>query len=113
MGLFTRIPSVGPEQAAERLRNREAIVVDVRQRGEWRAGRIRGAVHVPLQDLSSRIDRMPRDRTLITVCHSGHRSAAAARALKRAGYEVENLRGGMMHWARAGLPLEPAGGRVR
>lgn len=113
MGLFTRTPSVGPEQAAERLRNREAVVVDVRQRGEWRAGRIRGAVHVPLQELSTRIDRMPRDRTLITVCRSGHRSAAAARALHRAGYDVENLKGGMKHWVGAGLPLEPANGRVR
>ena len=113
MGLFTRIPSVGPAQVAERLRNREAVVVDVRTPREWRAGRIRGALHVPFHELSARIDRMPRDRTLITVCRSGHRSAAATRALRRAGYEVENLRGGMMQWARAGLPLEPAGGRVR
>ena len=113
MGLFTRIPSVEPEQAAERLRNREAVVVDVRQHNEWRAGRIRGAVHIPLHELAAQIDRMPRDRTLITVCRSGHRSAAAARALHRVGYEVENLRGGMMQWARAGLPLEPANGRVR
>ena len=113
MGLFTRIPSVGPEQALERLRSRQAVVVDVRQRGEWKAGRIRGAVHVPLHELSARIDRMPRDRTLITVCRSGHRSAVAAKALRRAGYEVENLSGGMKRWARAGLPLEPANGRVR
>jgi len=113
VGLFTRTPSVEPEQAAERLRNREAVVVDVRQHNEWRAGRIRGAVHIPLHELAAQIDRMPRDRTLITVCRSGHRSAAAARALHRVGYEVENLRGGMMQWARAGLPLEPANGRVR
>ncbi len=113
MGLFTRIPSVEPEQAAERLRSREAVVVDVRTPREWRAGRIRGALHVPLHELAARIDRMPRDRTLITVCRSGHRSAGAARALKRAGYDVENLRGGMNRWARAGLPLEPANGRVR
>jgi rhodanese-related sulfurtransferase len=113
VGLFTRIPSVEPEQAIKRLRSREAVVVDVRQHNEWRAGRIRGAVHVPLHELAARIDRMPRDRTLITVCRSGRRSASAARALHRAGYDVENLKGGMIRWARTGLPLEPANGRVR
>ena len=112
MGLFARIPSVEPEQAAERLRNREVVVVDVRLRHEWKAGRIRGAVHLPLHELSAAVGGMPRDRTLITVCRSGHRSAAAARMLKRAGFEVENLRGGMTRWVRAGLPLEPANGRV-
>ncbi|MGD0715675.1 MAG: rhodanese-like domain-containing protein [Gaiellaceae bacterium] len=112
MGFFTRVPSVDPEQVADRLRNKEAVVVDVRMRGEWKAGRIRGAVHVPLHELSARIGGMPHDRTLITVCRSGHRSAVAARKLKRAGYEVENLRGGMTRWARVGLPLEPANGRV-
>ena len=112
MGFFTRIPTVEPEQAAERLRARQAVVVDVRQHGEWRAGRIRGAVHIPLHELSARAGALPRDRTLITVCRSGNRSAAAARLLTRAGYEVENLAGGMKRWARAGLPLEPANGRV-
>jgi len=113
VGFFTRVRSVEPEEAAERLRSREAVVVDVRTRGEWKAGRIRGAVHVPLHELSARIGGMPRNRTLITVCRSGHRSAVAARKLRQAGYEVENLRGGMHRWARAGLPLEPANGRVR
>ncbi|HEY5059066.1 MAG TPA: rhodanese-like domain-containing protein [Gaiellaceae bacterium] len=112
MGFFTRVPSVGPAQAADRLRNREAIVVDVRQPHEWKAGRIHGALHVPLSTLSARIGGMPRDRTLITVCRSGHRSAIAARALRRAGYEVENLSGGMTRWKREGLPLDPRNGRV-
>jgi len=112
VGLFTRVPSVEPEQAADRLRTKEAVVVDVRTRDEWKTGRIRGAVHVPLNELSARIGGIPRDRTLITVCRSGHRSVVAARKLSRAGFEVENLRGGMGGWARAGLPLEPANGRV-
>jgi len=112
VGPFTRVPSVDPQQAADRLRNKQAVVVDVRTRREWKTGRIRGAVHVPLHELTARIGGMPRDRTLITVCRSGHRSAVAARTLRRAGYEVENLSGGMQRWARAGLPLEPANGRV-
>ena len=59
MGFFTRIASVEPEQAADRLRARDAVVVDVRTRAEWKAGRIRGAVHVPLHELSARIGAYP------------------------------------------------------
>jgi rhodanese-related sulfurtransferase len=56
--------------------------------------------------LKSRIATLPRDKAIVTVCASGHRSAAAARALQRAGYQVENLKGGMHALARAGLPVE-------
>jgi len=49
---------------------------------------------------------LPRGKTIVTVCASGHRSAAAARMLERSGYQVENLKGGMHGWAEAGLPVE-------
>ena len=49
---------------------------------------------------------LPRDKTIITVCASGHRSNAAARTLQRNGYQVENLKGGMHAWAKAHLPVE-------
>ena len=52
---------------------------------------------------------MTPQRTVITVCRSGHRSAAAI--LARQGRDVINLSGGMRAWARAGLPVVAAGGR--
>jgi len=55
---------------------------------------------------------LPNNKAIITVCRSGHRSALAARKLHLAGYQVENLHGGMKAWAKAGLPLDPPGGTV-
>ena len=80
-------------------------MLDVRQAAEWRRGHIRGSVNVPLTQLKRKLETLPRDHTIVAVCASGHRSAAAARALRRAGYTVENLKGGMHSWSRSGLPV--------
>jgi rhodanese-related sulfurtransferase len=110
MGLFGRTPGVDPASVSERLAaGRELLVVDVRHAVEWRRGHIDGALHVPLTELRGRLHELPRGRTIVTVCRSGHRSALAARSLRRAGFEVENLDGGMIAWARAGLPVEKPG----
>jgi rhodanese-related sulfurtransferase len=112
MQLFSRSPRTDPDRAAQLLAAREAVVLDVRQVAEWNAGRIKGAINIPLPRLHAELGRLPRDTTIITVCRSGHRSAVAARMLRGAGYQVENLHGGMSSWARAGMALEPGGGRV-
>ncbi len=87
-------------------------MLDVRGQLEWRAGRIAGALHIPLVHLPARKGELPRGTTILAVCRSGHRSGLAARRLRYAGYQVQNLDGGMKAWVRAGLPLDPPGGRV-
>jgi rhodanese-related sulfurtransferase len=106
--LFSRTPSIDAESAADLLAKRTVVVVDVRQPAEWKGGHIRGAVQIPLTQLSSRVHELPRDKTIVTVCRSGHRSALAARTLTRRGHDVLNLRGGMIAWIKAGLPLSPS-----
>jgi rhodanese-related sulfurtransferase len=106
MRLFSRTEQTDPASVAERLARRSVLVVDVRQPSEWRHGHIRGSKNEPLTQLERRLDTLPRDKTIVTVCASGHRSAVAARTLRRAGYTVENLKGGMHAWARAGLGID-------
>ena len=108
MRLFTRTPTIDAGGAADLLAARSAVVVDVRQHTEWTTGHIPDAIHIPLTQLPSRQHQLPRSKTIITVCRSGHRSALAARTLTRAGHDVLNLRGGITAWARAGLPLSNA-----
>ena len=108
MHLFTRTATTDAASLAERLADRSVHILDVRQPAEWRRGRIRGAQNLPLMQLKSHLDRLPRETTIVTVCASGHRSNAAARILQRAGYHVENLKGGMHAWTKAGLPIEKA-----
>ncbi len=105
MRLFTRSTHVNAAAVAERLADSSVTVIDVRQPAEWRRGHIRGSLNLPITELGSRLHRLPNDKAIVAVCASGHRSALAARTLRRAGYQAENLKGGMRAWTRAGLPL--------
>ena len=110
-GLFRRQPRASAEQASQLMRQ-GAILLDVREGPEWRAGHAPGARHIPLSHLPARMKDLPPQRTVVTVCRSGHRSALAARMLAREGREVISLSGGMHAWARAGLPVAAARGRA-
>ena len=109
-GLFKRRPRTTPELARE-LQAQGAILLDVREDVEWRAGHAPGARHIPLGRLPGQIAGLPSRRVLVTVCRSGARSGRAAALLASEGREVVNLSGGMRAWARAGLPVVGAGGR--
>lgn len=82
------------------------FLLDVREPDEYKSGHINGAELIPLNELSHKLSRIPKNREIICVCHSGSRSGAAARHLSAAGYRVNNMRGGMINWARAGLPIK-------
>jgi len=88
----------------------EVRVIDVREQVEVDAspmGRIPGSTVIPLSELRSRTDDVPRDKPVICVCPAGARSAVAAGVLEKAGVpQVANLRGGLLAWRAAGLPVE-------
>ncbi|MBP6787773.1 MAG: rhodanese-like domain-containing protein [Candidatus Promineofilum sp.] len=111
MGLLSalwgkRVAQIEPEEASRRLReDKRVVIVDVRQPVETRGGSVPGAVLIPLTEFGRRLDELPRDRPILTICRSGHRSPLAARQLKRAGYDVTDVAGGTMAWERAGLPI--------
>jgi rhodanese-related sulfurtransferase len=106
------VPEIDAGSAAGLLARGEAVVLDVRELDEWGAGRIAGAVHIPVGELVSRQDEIPEEPALVVVCRTGSRSAWATEMLVRAGYEATNLAGGLEAWARAGFPLEPDGAYV-
>ena len=101
-----RVGQIMPEEAYRRLQADESVViVDVRQPVETRAGSVPGAVLIPLTEFGRRLGELPRDRPILTICLSGHRSPVAARQLRQAGYDVTDVAGGTMAWEKAGLPL--------
>jgi rhodanese-related sulfurtransferase len=89
-----------------------AQLVDVRAEHEWEVGRIAGAKHLPLAELSERVGEIDRDRPVVLYCRGGNRSTMAAEALAAAGYDAAKLSEGIVGWAEEGLPLEPDDGRV-
>ena len=103
---------LSPEQAAEMFEAGEAQLVDVRQDFEWEAGRIPGAIHIPLETLPSRAGEIDRERPVIFQCRSGARSAMATDAFRASGVEAFNLEGGLEAWVEKGLEIEPDDGTV-
>lgn len=105
-----RYRRAGPRDAAALVEG-GAFLLDVRERSEYNAGHAPRARNVPLSQVSGSLGRLPEDRTIVTVCRSGSRSAHAARLLARQGYDVVNLSGGMFAWQRAGMPVIGSSGR--
>ena len=95
--------------ATAHARLAELQPVDVRAEHELRGplGRVPGSRLIPLSELEARAQELPTDRPLLLVCRSGQRSGKACETLSRLGLgPVLNLRGGMIAWCRAQLPVE-------
>ena len=100
-------PDIGVEEAHRLHFETEAptVIVDVRQPLEWAEGVIPDARRIPLTQLGRRIEEIPPDRQVLTICRSGHRSPIAGRRLRKRGFEVVNVAGGMQAWQEKGFPL--------
>ena len=99
-------------EEARKLIDEGAQLVDVRADHEWEMGRIEGAIHLPLAELSERAGEIDRDRPVVLYCRGGNRSTMATEALVAEDYDAAKLSEGIVGWAEAGLPLEPEGGAV-
>lgn len=87
-------------EGARRMLRDGAVLIDVRSRGEWNTGHAREARHVPLDRIEQSLPSLSPDVPVVTICHSGVRSASAARLLAKRGYQVATVRGGMIAWNR-------------
>lgn len=68
-----------------------AQIIDVRTKSEYMQGNIRGSVNIPLQTLQANLNKIKKNRPVITCCASGMRSASAKNLLKSSGFsEVYN-----------------------
>lgn len=103
--LFTRTPTITPQEAADRLEAGSLVVVDVREPAEVGQARIPGAVTIPLGQLPTRLGELDAGTPVAFVCRSGARSAQATKAAAKAGLDAANVRGGIMAWSRAGLRI--------
>ena len=82
-----------------------AVVVDVREPGEYVAGHVPGAILMPMAQLPSRVSELDPSRTVWVICASGNRSRAMASYLVRAGFDARSVDGGTSEWARSGHPI--------
>jgi molybdopterin/thiamine biosynthesis adenylyltransferase/rhodanese-related sulfurtransferase len=103
-----QIQETKPVEAAEFLKsNRQARLLDVREKNEWDDGYVPGATHLPRGFLESRVEESVPDKEtpLVVYCAGGMRSAFAAKTLQEMGYtNVLSVAGGYGAWKNAGLP---------
>jgi len=106
----TRVKETTPEEVHRRRQAGERFhLIDVREDGEWAAGRAAGAVHLGKGIIERDVEqRFPdHDAELVLYCGGGYRSALAADALQRMGYRrVVSMDGGWRRWRELGLPIE-------
>ncbi len=101
--------AVTPLQATPLINHEDAVVLDVRSITEFNQGHIVNAINIPLNSLNKQLQQLEkyRERPIIVACRSGSRSATATKMLIKEGFsKVHNLRGGMMAWQSAGLPIK-------
>ena len=81
----------------ENLVKNKEFLLDVREEYEYQEGHVKGAVNLPLREILSQKDSLPKDKDIYVYCRSGHRSADAVNFLKSLGFEkVHNIEGGFI-----------------
>ena len=103
------IKEVDSIAALQLINHKNAIVLDVREEDEYKAGHVLNSILIPLGKLNERIGELEkyRDRAIVVVCPSGIRSAKACVILGKQGFaQAHNLAGGVNAWQKAKLPLE-------
>jgi len=100
---------LGPFEAVQLINRNDALVIDLRDTGEFESGHISGARHLPERQLVDRLQELDKfkDRPLLVTCRSGMRASAAVHVMRRKGFgQAVSLRGGISAWEQAGMPLQ-------
>lgn len=107
--LLYGIRGVPPLQVPQVMSHESAVIIDVGEPKEFKAGHISNAINLPLGSLRADLGRLEKykDKPIVVVCPNGNRSAKGAMILRRNGFStVYNLIGGMRAWERENLPVE-------
>lgn len=99
-------PEVEVDDLEALMAQGEIHLIDVREISEFRNGHVRGAVHIPINQLPDRLGRLRHDRRYALICESGHRSKRATDYLIEQGFPgTVSVRGGTGAWARSGRAI--------
>ena len=95
-----RMKEYSPKQVTGMLQDSSVILLDVRSREERNHQHIEGSVHIPLNEITQKLNSLEkyRGKEIICYCHSGRRSMAAASILTKHGFIAANMKGGMVEW---------------
>lgn len=84
------------------------VLLDVREYDEVAMASIEGALHIPMNQVGSKLAELPKDKDIVVFCHGGGRSLMVAVQMKRRGFErVFNMAGGIHGWSQTVDPNVP------
>ena len=87
------------KELKDRLDKKDLIIIDVREEDEYAICKIEPSVHIPMNKISSHLDKLDKDTRYAIICHSGVRSHNVCFYLQNHGYKVRNVVGGIHQWA--------------
>ena len=96
-------------EALQLINHKNAIIVDVREPQEFKDGHLLNSKNIPLGKLKERIGELERyrDQPIVVVCRTSNRSNSGCAQLGKQGFsQTYLLKGGIVAWTKAGLPLE-------
>lgn len=101
---------IAPREAFDR--REEVQLLDIREPYEWDAGRIEGALHIPLQQvLDGRTEELDPAKPVVIYCRTANRSEVAKLMLEARGFDASIMEGGSEAWVAEGLPFTTPDGR--
>ena len=98
---------VDSKEAKVILDKGNAVVIDVRRDDEWEAGHVKGAIHIPVDDVLGRIDELPKGKKLFFICAVGVRSGLGCEMAAAMGFptsDLYNIEDGTPAWIENKLP---------
>ncbi len=107
MRIKKNVAEISQQDAAQKLKSGEAVIVDVRDKDEWDEEHIPGATHMSRGTIELDIEEKVPEPNAMIICHcgGGGRSALAAESLQKMGYKnVRSMAGGLKAWKAAGFP---------
>jgi rhodanese-related sulfurtransferase len=99
---------ISVQEAVQLINRRDAVVLDVRDASEYASGHIPNSRHIPAGEIDKRLKELDKfkSRPIVVSCRSGNRAASACALLKKNGFaEVFPLKGGILGWQQASMPI--------
>ncbi len=94
--LLKKLFGIGPKVDVKELMQKGAVILDVRTKGEYMSGHIKGSINIPVQNLGGNLAKLKKEKPIITCCASGMRSANAKNILRSNGFTEVYNGGGWM-----------------
>jgi len=99
------LPASVSVDEAYKLYQEGTFVLDVRTQEEWNEFHAPNTILIPLDELASRVNELPKDQPIVVVCRSGNRSQTGRDILLQAGFNATSMNGGLNAWRDSGHPV--------